>query len=152
MNRRLVNGDVRRLLGYSARKTYLALQRWCDAGLLLRKGAGTRPWYVAGEALVAGELVPRVPARPLVFPSRVGTYRGPEALLKPLAEAAQRARVGQRVTSQVLRRTFNTLMLKAGVDRTVVRSQMGHCSEAMTSRYAGVSVKEKREAVERLEE
>ena len=151
VNGRLVNGDVRGLLGYSARKTYLALRRWCEAGLLLRKGAGTRPWYAAGAALVAGERVPRVPARPLVFPSRAGTYRTPEALLKPLAEAAVRAGVGQQVTSQVLRRTFNTLMLRAGVDRTVVRSQMGHCSEAMTSRYAGVSVEEKRAAVGRVE-
>ena len=52
---------------------------------------------------------------------------------------------------QVLRRTFNTLMVEAGVDRIVLRSQMGHCSEEMTERYAGVSVEAKLAAVRRLE-
>ena len=42
-------------------------------------------------------------------------------------------------------------MLQAGVDRIVLRSQMGHCSEEMTERYAGVSVEAKLAAVRRLE-
>lgn len=148
---RVVNGDVRRLLGFGEMKARLALRKWCAVGLLVRKGPETRPYYVAGEGEVAGELLPRVPDRPLVFPSRLGTYRTPESLHKPLADAAAKVGIGQRVTSQVLRRTFNTLLLRAGVDRTVLRSQMGHCSEAMTSRYAGVSLDDKREAVRLIE-
>ena len=57
----------------------------------------------------------------------------------------------QRVTAQVLRRTFNTLMVLGGVDRIVLRSQMGHSSEEMTRRYAGVSAADKQEAVRMLE-
>ena len=148
---RVVNGDVRRLLGFGDMKARLALRHWCEVGLVVRKGAETRPYYEAGEGQVAGELMPRVPDRPLVFPSRSGTYRTPESLHKPLADAAAKVGIGQRVTSQVLRRTFNTLLLRAGVDRTVLRSQMGHCSEAMTSRYAGVSLDDKREAVRLIE-
>ncbi|MCA9542047.1 MAG: site-specific integrase [Myxococcales bacterium] len=87
----------------------------------------------------------------LVFPSRVGTLRGPESLHKPLAAASQAIGLDLRVGPQVLRRTFNTLMLQAGVDRIVLRSQMGHCSEEMTERYAGVSVEAKLAAVRRLE-
>jgi len=58
--------------------------------------------------------------------------------------------VSIKVTPQVLRRTFNTLMLLAGVDRVVLRSQMGHCSEEMTERYAGIRNEAKVEAVKQL--
>lgn len=87
----------------------------------------------------------------LVFPSDTGGFRGPESLTKPLAAAAKKAGIKQRVGAQVLRRTINTLLLLEGVDRAVLRSQMGHCSEEMTQRYAGVPVEAKQAAVERLE-
>ena len=87
----------------------------------------------------------------LVFPSDVGTPRGPESLHKPLRKAGEAAGVELRVGPQVLRRTFNTLMVQAGVDRIVLRSQMGHCSEEMTERYAGVPVEAKLSAVSALE-
>ncbi len=89
--------------------------------------------------------------RGLVFPSRTGGHRGPESLHKPLRRAGEQAGVDVRVGPQVLRRTFNTLMLLGNVDRVVLRSQMGHCSEAMTQRYAGVPVAAKIAAVEALE-
>lgn len=41
-------------------------------------------------------------------------------------------------------------MLEQGVDRTVLRAQMGHCSEAMTQRYAGIRADQKQAAVEGL--
>lgn len=87
----------------------------------------------------------------LVFPSKRGGHRGPESLHKPLARASETAELEVRVGPQVLRRTFNTLMVQAGVDRIVLRAQMGHCSEEMTERYAGVGVESKLEAVRRLE-
>jgi integrase len=89
-------------------------------------------------------------AKGMVFPSDSGTYRTSASLHKPLALAAERAGIEVRVTPQVLRRTFNTLMVQAGVDRIVLRSQMGHCSEAMTQRYAGVAVSAKHEALARI--
>jgi integrase len=86
----------------------------------------------------------------LVFPSRVGSHRFPNSLEKVFKKAATATEIAFRVTPQVLRRTFNTLMVQAGVDRIVLRSQMGHCSEEMTERYAGVGIESKREAVARL--
>ena len=90
-------------------------------------------------------------SRGLVFPSTTGGHRGPESLHKPLHRAGVAAGVEVRVGPQVLRRTFNTLMVEAGVDRIVLRSQMGHCSEEMTERYSGVPVESKRLAVAGLE-
>ena len=58
------------------------------------------------------------------------------------------------VTVKAPERAFSLrlrLMLAAGVDRIVLRSQMGHCSEEMTERYAGVDPELKREAVELIE-
>lgn len=79
----------------------------------------------------------------IVFPSKRGTYRLRGSLKTALTKAAQAAGIQQRVTPQVLRRTFNTLMLEAGVDRIVLRSMMGHCSEEMTEHYASIKMNTK---------
>ena len=89
--------------------------------------------------------------RGLLFPPDRGAYRSPESLHKPLARAAVAAGVPIKVGPLVLRRSFNTLMLLGDVDRIVLRSQMGHCSEEMTQRYAGVPVEAKLAAVVDLE-
>ncbi len=86
----------------------------------------------------------------LVFPADTGGYRGSEALRGVLLDSARRAKIPFRVTPQVLRRTFNTLMLEAGVNEVILRAQMGHATEEMTSRYAGVHAEAKQEAVGRL--
>lgn len=86
----------------------------------------------------------------LVFPSNVGTYRTSCALRKPLELSAEAAEIDQHVSPQVLRRTWNTLLVAAGVDRIVVRSMLGHSSEEMTERYSGVRLERKKEAVARL--
>jgi integrase len=84
----------------------------------------------------------------LVFPSDVGTSRDANSLAKPLAIASVSAGLDLRVTPQVLRRTFNTLLVASGADRIVMRSQMGHSSEAMTERYSGVTLELKRKVVQ----
>lgn len=86
----------------------------------------------------------------LVFPADNGRHRLPQSLHKPLALAATAAGIERKVSPQVLRRSFNTLLLEAGVDRIVLRSQMGHTSEEMTERYAGVPIERKQAAVVRL--
>ena len=86
----------------------------------------------------------------LVFPADNGGYRMPQSLHKPLAIAAKSAAIDVKVTPQVLRRTFNTLMVTLGVDRIVLRSQMGHSHEKMTELYSGVPIEEKVKAVKRL--
>lgn len=84
----------------------------------------------------------------LLFPSRKGTHRNSGSLAKPLAKACMQAGIVVRVSAQVLRRTFNTLMVEASVDRAVLWSMIGHSDERLTKRYAGVSLEAKRQAVE----
>ena len=52
--------------------------------------------------------------------------------------ATEAAGIEQKVTPQVLRRSVNTLGVLAGVDRITLRAMMGHTTEEMTQRYAGV--------------
>jgi integrase len=86
----------------------------------------------------------------LVFPADTGGHRIPQSLHKVTKDLAKRCGIAVLVGPQVLRRTFNTLMLRVGVDRTTLRVMMGHTTEAMTQRYAGVPLDLKHEAVGRL--
>jgi integrase len=82
----------------------------------------------------------------IVFPSTDGGRRHGTSINKPLKLIAEHIGLEVRVTAQVLRRTYNTLMVTAGVDRVVLRSIMGHTSEQMTERYSGIGLDVKREA------
>lgn len=86
----------------------------------------------------------------LVFPSNIGGAREVGAIIKPLQRAAAHAGIDIHVTPQVLRRTLNTLLLAQGADRLVIRSQMGHTSEQMTKRYAGIRDESKVTAIRAL--
>lgn len=74
----------------------------------------------------------------LVFPSTKGTPRVGNSLNAALRIATEAAGIHQKVTPQVLRRSVNTLGVLAGVDRITLRAMMGHTTEEMTQRYAGV--------------
>ena len=82
-----------------------------------------------------------------VFPNVRGEMRLPQAVRKAFLLAREAAKLDQVVSPQVLRRGFNTALLRAGVDRIVLRSILGHCSEAMTARYAGVDSADKKAAI-----
>ena len=86
----------------------------------------------------------------LVFPSEVGRPRFTTTLKKPLALASEVAGLSFVAGPQVLRRTFNTLAVTAGVERIVLWSIVGHSSEAMTRRYAGVPMNDKAAVVHRM--
>ena len=88
----------------------------------------------------------------LVFPSTNGKYRITTAIEKTLAQLSEVCGLSFRVTPQVLRRSFNTLLAEAGVSPIVPRAQMGHSSERMTERYAGVHLDRKAELVTLLVE
>jgi integrase len=88
----------------------------------------------------------------LTFPSDAGEYRFPSGIQKVLAEASIVAELPLKVTPQVLRRTFNTLLSQLGVPGVVVRALMGHTTTKMTQRYAGVQTERKLEAVDVLME
>lgn len=79
----------------------------------------------------------------LVFPSAKGGPRHYQSLTKPLKRAASAAGIEQHVTPQVLRRSWNTILLTQGVPAEVVRDMVGHCSEAMTQLYTSVPTTEK---------
>lgn len=83
----------------------------------------------------------------LVFPSSVGGAREVGSLTKPLRRATEGAGIDIHVTPQVLRRTLNTLLVVQGEDRLVIRAQMGHTSEQMTKRYAGIRAESKITAI-----
>jgi integrase len=93
----------------------------------------------------------------LIFPAdrlMCGTatwHRTNSSLHKPLQRAAEAAGIEQHVSPKVLRRSFNTLLLGASVDRVVLRAMMGHSSEQMTERYSGVGDEAKVTALRVLE-
>ncbi len=86
----------------------------------------------------------------LVFPSDFGGYRVPQSIYSAMDVAVEGAGISIHVTPQVLRRTFNTLMMLSGTDRITLRAMMGHSSEEMTRRYAGVNLDVKQQAVTQL--
>lgn len=83
----------------------------------------------------------------LIFPTDQGAVRAVESLHKPLALASEAIELGWVVGPQVLRRTYNTLLIAAGVDRVVLRAQIGHSDEEMSERYAGVGDEIKRDQI-----
>jgi len=85
--------------------------------------------------------------RGLVFPSATGGYSYPSRFTKPLERVRTRLGIPYRLTSKVMRRTFNNLLRQAAVDRQVLRSLTGHSSEAMTATYSTVEDRERKAAV-----
>ena len=85
-----------------------------------------------------------------VFPTEDGGMRLPQSAVKVYDLAREAAHLDQRVGPQVLRRSMNTALLRAGVDRITLRAMMGHTSETMTERYAGIDIDLKRAAVQRI--
>lgn len=87
----------------------------------------------------------------LLFPSSIqgktNWRRRPSALRNELVDAGVRAGLPMRMTPQVLRRTFNTLMKTTGIDPAAIRDLMGHSSEQMTDRYFAAPEGVKRAAV-----
>ncbi|HZU28987.1 MAG TPA: tyrosine-type recombinase/integrase [Bryobacteraceae bacterium] len=62
-----------------------------------------------------------------------------QGVARALAELAEAAGIGTRVTPHMLRHTVATLLLRNGADIRVVQEVLGHASIAMTERYTHVS-------------
>lgn len=78
-----------------------------------------------------------------MFPSTKGTPRYGSSIRKPMREVSEA--IGLiRFGLQVLRRTFNTLMVNRGVPEGVVHSMMGHASSGMTRLYQNVQPEQQR--------
>ena len=83
----------------------------------------------------------------IVFPSDKGGYRYRSSIRKPLKLIGEVLGLEVSLSPQVFRRTFNTLLLQAQVDRITIRSMIGHSSEQMTEHYAGIPTQMKKEAL-----
>lgn len=82
----------------------------------------------------------------LVFPTVKGTLHRGTPLRKVLDRACKAAGI-RRITTHGFRRTWNNLARQLA-DRMVVRSIVGHASEAMTEHYSWIALDEKRAAAE----
>jgi integrase len=82
----------------------------------------------------------------IAFPATHGSYRESSSLRKSLDILGEH--LGSRVTPQVLRRTYNSIV-RDHADRIVLRSIVGHSSEQMTELYSHVGMGAKRDAVEK---
>ena len=57
------------------------------------------------------------------------------AILKNLKTALKRAGIGKHITPHCLRHGFNTMLISHNVSSTIVKSAIGHSSDAMTEHY-----------------
>ena len=80
-----------------------------------------------------------------VFPRQDGEHYRGCPLGKLLNRACEATGIAIRFTTHGFRRTYNDLA-RRHVDGLVVRSVVGHSSEAMTEHYSRVDVNEKRAA------
>ena len=86
----------------------------------------------------------------LVFLSVKGGLRDGNSSQKVWIELCKTAEIDHKIGPQVMRRSLNTMMLAEGVDRITLRSIMGHTSEPMTQRYAGIGHEAKADALDRV--
>ncbi len=82
-----------------------------------------------------------------MFPSANGKPRTHTGLQKAWAACLKAAEIKERFTIHGLRRTFNDLSRRAGVDAVVTKSLTGHVTEKMREHYSTVGLDEKRAAI-----
>ena len=92
-----------------------------------------------------------------MFPAKVSPeasknngFRTPASAQKALDVVCTEAEISKHLTPHSMRRTFNNLMRREGVDRVALRAMIGHSSEGMTEHYSDVGIEEKKTAVSSL--
>jgi integrase len=82
-----------------------------------------------------------------VFPAGKDKLREPGSLRKAWLGSLKAAKIEKHFTVHGLRRTFNDLARRAGVDAVITRSITGHVTEQMREHYSTVGLDEKKAAV-----
>jgi len=80
-------------------------------------------------------------------PSDNGKLRFPGCLRSAWEGSRKAAKISRRFTVHGLRRTFNDLARRAGIDSVVIRSITGHVTESMREHYSIVGLDEKQAAI-----
>jgi integrase len=106
--------------------------------LMLRQTKGGRPRHVVlteeGRDLFVGWTVGRA-ANEQVFLRADGTPWGASHQQRPLAEAAERAKISPAPTFHILRHTHASALAMRGVPMGVIAAQLGHQDTRMTEKH-----------------
>ena len=86
----------------------------------------------------------------IVFPSDTGERRQSGALKTPMLNVADACGIDIRVGPQVMRYTFITLLVEAGVAPEVINSMTGHLTDAMRESYTRVRPEDQHAALAKL--
>jgi len=82
-----------------------------------------------------------------VFPSKAGKLRLTGCLRETWDGSLKAAKIDRYFTAHGLRRTFNDLARRAGIDAVVIRSITGHVTEQMREHYSTAGLDEKQAAI-----
>jgi site-specific recombinase XerD len=112
--------------------------------LLVRQGKGAKPRQVMlGQRLLwllRDHWLRERPLHPSLFASqRTGRAPSPKSVRSALRRAASMAGIRKHVTPRVLRHSFATHLLEAGVDVLVIQSLLGHANVSTTMLYTRVA-------------
>ncbi len=112
--------------------------------LWVRKGKGAKDRMVILSKMLSNELKKYVEGRDpndFVFHGWHGQISS-RAVQKIIREAAKRANISKKVTPHVLRHSFATHLLEAGVDIRKIQVLLGHSNLSTTQIYTTVSTAE----------
>lgn len=83
----------------------------------------------------------------LLFPSREGRLLSRSCLQKPFDRVTKACGLAKTITPRAMRRTFQDLTRKAGVDGVVAMAISGHATDAMRVRYSTAATPEVAKAI-----
>jgi site-specific recombinase XerC len=127
-----------------------------EGGLVTVRGKGGReriaPCGETAAAAVSDYIALREvlgPRTDLLFLTRNGNPLGDRSVCRLVKRYAERAGINRNVSPHVLRHSFATHLLEAGVDLRLIQEMLGHASLDTTAAYAKVAVGRWRDVYDR---